>query len=194
MLVYALEQDEIYEKFRKRNRHDTDFQPEEWKNSREELVRTVEQLLVIYGKHSNEENKKSIDLWLEPTVFCTSDTLKTVVFIIVDDNMFYRSMRRTLFNMARTRIPLCVFISKINTNKVTHRDSAGFAQVQVTCPIAECISRNASRANPVPENIIRDMAEKFEVPMPTSHEWERHTIQVSSHPQYLTSQIYIRLY
>eukprot|EP00026_Physarum_polycephalum_P013030 Phypoly_transcript_13390.p1 GENE.Phypoly_transcript_13390~~Phypoly_transcript_13390.p1 ORF type:complete len:199 (+),score=23.96 Phypoly_transcript_13390:424-1020(+) len=83
---------------------------------------------------------------------------------MVDDNMFYRSMRRTLFNLARG----C---------------NAGFAQVHVTCPVEECIARNASRTNPVPESIIRDMAERFEVPAPTSHEWERHTIQVPSHPQ-----------
>jgi len=71
-------------------------------------------------------------------------------------------MRRTLFNLARA---YC----------------AGFAQVLVTCPVDVCITRNISRANPVPDAIIKDMADKFEIPA-TSHDWERHTIQISSYP------------
>jgi len=57
VVIYTLAQDEIYERFRIGTSH-AQFSPDEWKKSREELVKTVEQIL----KHPLLN-----DLWVVPS-------------------------------------------------------------------------------------------------------------------------------
>lgn len=72
--------------------------------------------------------------------------------VLIDDNLYYRSMRFEWFKLARD----C---------------SLGFCQVFVSCPLEEAIRRNASRKSPVPESSIRVMESKLELPREES--WER---------------------
>ena len=43
-------------------------------------------------------------------------------------------------------------------------DNAAFAEVQVTCPLATALKRNNEREERVPDQIIKNMAEKLEQP------------------------------
>lgn len=149
ILVYIIEYDALY------SNHTTMFDVEEWKKSREEAAKIVEQLL-----RQDSSNTSNILPALISEAFPNSHN--TSKYILIDDNLFYKSMRRSYYNLAREY-------------------NAGFAQVHVSCPISECLSRNRGRENPVPDNIIHQMYEKFEHPDST-HDWESHTIQLSSHP------------
>jgi len=87
-----------------------------------------------------------------------------MTYIFVDDNLFYRSMRRTYFNLAR-------------------KYHAGFVQMYVDCPLPVCLERNAGRRDPVPEPVLCAVASRFEEPDPVAHAWEKHTVRISSHPR-----------
>lgn len=80
------------------------------------------------------------------------------LLIMVDDNLYYRSMRAAWFRLARTY-------------------SLGFCQVFLLCPTEDAIRRNAGRSAPVPEETITTMAEKFE--LPRSEPWEERTVTVN---------------
>lgn len=76
--------------------------------------------------------------------------------VIADDNCQYRSMRHTLFKLARDA-------------------SCAFATVFVDVDVEEALRRNARRDDKVPEVTIRRMASQLEPPDPSSS-WERHSI------------------
>lgn len=79
--------------------------------------------------------------------------------VLVDDNLYYRSMRKEWFKLARNA-------------------SLGFCQVLVACPLEEAIRRNASRELPVPEPSIRVMGSRFE--LPREEPWEELTRTVTA--------------
>ncbi|KAK8774299.1 hypothetical protein V5799_011168 [Amblyomma americanum] len=81
--------------------------------------------------------------------------------IMVDDNLYYRSMRAAWFKLARNY-------------------SLGFCQVFLLCTEEEAVRRNASRAFSVPESTIRTMAKKFEAPR--DEPWEQLTVTVDGTP------------
>ncbi|CAN7940357.1 unnamed protein product [Ixodes hexagonus] len=78
--------------------------------------------------------------------------------ILVDDNLYYRSMRKEWFKLAQNA-------------------SLGFCQVLVSCPLEEALRRNASRELPVPEATIRVMDSKLE--LPRGEPWEELAITVA---------------
>lgn len=80
------------------------------------------------------------------------------LLIMVDDNLYYRSMRAAWFRLARSY-------------------SLGFCQVFLLCPTEDAVHRNAARSAPVPEQTITTMAEKFE--LPRSEPWEERTVMVN---------------
>lgn len=80
------------------------------------------------------------------------------LLIMVDDNLYYRSMRAAWFRLARSY-------------------SLGFCQVFLLCPTEDAVRRNAARCAPVPEQTITTMAEKFE--LPRSEPWEERTVTVN---------------
>lgn len=80
------------------------------------------------------------------------------LLIMVDDNLYYRSMRAAWFRLARSY-------------------SLGFCQVFLLCPVEDAVRRNAARIAPVPEQTITTMAEKFE--LPRSEPWEERTVTVN---------------
>ncbi|KAL0025370.1 hypothetical protein WJX79_001756 [Trebouxia sp. C0005] len=106
-----------------------------WKKARESAMSQVEQEL-----HS-----------------ATASTLDGLV--IVDDNMYYRSMRHDCLQLAR-------------------KYQAAYIQLYIRCPAEVALQRNASRSQHqgVPEAVMRRMERLFEVPDPQKHAWEANTI------------------
>ncbi|XP_065088148.1 L-seryl-tRNA(Sec) kinase [Ochlerotatus camptorhynchus] len=79
--------------------------------------------------------------------------------IFLDDNMYYRSMRYEAFSLAR-------------------KHGMGYLQSLFDVPLAEAKARNASRPNPIPEEIISRMWIKLEQPSWRFYKWERNTLEL----------------
>lgn len=97
----------------------------------------------------------------------TNNSIGTCVsrrLIVVDDNMYYRSMRHQCYLLAK-------------------KHEVPYGQVYVEVPLAVALARNARRTGSarVPDEIIERMHARFEAPQPADHGWERHTCVV--HPQ-----------
>ena len=78
------------------------------------------------------------------------------MIFLVDDNMYYASMRFEVHQLAR-------------------QYSAGFAVVAMDCPVAVAAARNAARPpqQRVPRAVIERMAARIELPNPEKRPWER---------------------
>ena len=76
-----------------------------------------------------------------PRVTYTQDRVDVV---LLDDNMHYHSMRHQAALIAAKRATRAAA-----RNTLMRADQIGFCQIQVTCPLAVCLDRNAARAHPV---------------------------------------------
>ena len=79
--------------------------------------------------------------------------------IIIDDNMYYRSMRYEYCQLAR-------------------ENSVSFAEVYIQCSEMEALSNNAQRANRVKNEVIIGMAQKIEAP--GEENWEKYSLTIKS--------------
>lgn len=81
--------------------------------------------------------------------------------ILVDDNMYYRSMRYQVFQIARRTI-------------------TGYFQTFFNASLKSAMSRNRERPDPVPEEVISRMFYKLEKPNDNICKWEKNTINLNS--------------
>lgn len=82
--------------------------------------------------------------------------------LILDDNMYYRSMRYLYFKLAR-------------------KADAQFAEIFLDCPLDVALERNSRRSHDkVSEATIRKMAQIIEIPDPSKYSWEEHSMQADS--------------
>lgn len=102
------------------------------------------------AKHFNENIQ--IDLDLRPT--------GKIFGIFLDDNMYYRSMRYEIVALAREY-------------------RAGFLQVHLDVSLEEALTRNATRTNPIPQEIVSRMWIKLEKPNEQFYKWERDTVNLT---------------
>lgn len=79
--------------------------------------------------------------------------------ILIDDNMYYRSMRYEVFTMAR-------------------KQGTGYVQMFFNVSLPEAKARNAARPNPIAEEIISRMWIKLERPNVSFYKWERNTLEL----------------
>lgn len=80
--------------------------------------------------------------------------------ILMDDNMYYRSMRYEVLGLAR-------------------KYQTGFLQLYFNVPLLEATERNAKRARPIPEEIMSRMWLKLEKPNSQFYKWEINTIELN---------------
>ncbi|NWI90013.1 PSTK kinase, partial [Pitta sordida] len=81
--------------------------------------------------------------------------------LLLDDNFYYQSMRYELYQLAR-------------------KYSLGFCQLFLECPLECCLQRNVLRSDPVPEQTIRLMARKIEMPDLEKNTWEQNSLILRS--------------
>lgn len=80
--------------------------------------------------------------------------------LLIDDNMYYRSMRRAYYNLAKYfQISYC--------------------QIFVSCSVETALERNNNRVDRVPCSVINDMSNKLEVPV-LNNTWEKYSITIDS--------------
>ncbi|XP_031554254.1 L-seryl-tRNA(Sec) kinase-like [Actinia tenebrosa] len=83
--------------------------------------------------------------------------IHTAHILLVDDNMYYRSMRHEYFLLAR-------------------KYGLGYMQVFIECPVNTALDRNSQRGNPIDRNTIVTMATKLEPPSPDKYPWEEYSM------------------
>jgi tRNA uridine 5-carbamoylmethylation protein Kti12 len=91
--------------------------------------------------------------------------------VVVDDNLYYRSMRYTFCQLARRlRIGLCMLF--------------------LDCDPAEARRRNAARTpvERVPDEVIARMESRLERPDAVVHKWERHSVVLSAASSAVTNE------
>lgn len=155
--------------------------------------RNIECLVVDYDalftKMAVEGGKVSFDaqLWHQSreTAFTTalsafsySPSGKSPVCII-DDNMYYRSMRHLYYRLARqcTRLqcPQLNFAFSYSASLV----QTGYCQLYLNEDVELCVERDSKRGRPVGESLIRRMATRIEPPNAEAFPWEAQTIEIS---------------
>lgn len=88
-----------------------------------------------------------------------SKNLPCKQLILIDDNMYYSSMRYTYYKLARSF-------------------NLSFLQVFIDVDVNIALLRNSRRSGKIPEKVIEDMALRLEVPDSHRNHWERHTCRI----------------
>ncbi|NXN27934.1 PSTK kinase, partial [Nycticryphes semicollaris] len=83
------------------------------------------------------------------------------LYLILDDNFYYQSMRYEVYQLAR-------------------KYSLSFCQLFLDCPLECCLQRNRLRSHPVPDQTICLMARKTEMPDLKKNAWERNSLILKS--------------
>ncbi|KAM6092921.1 L-seryl-tRNA(Sec) kinase [Theristicus caerulescens] len=83
------------------------------------------------------------------------------LYLILDDNFYYQSMRYEVYQLAR-------------------KYSLSFCQLFLECPLECCLQRNRLRSHPLPDETIRLMAGKIEMPDVKKNAWERNSLILKS--------------
>ncbi|XP_026707359.1 L-seryl-tRNA(Sec) kinase, partial [Athene cunicularia] len=83
------------------------------------------------------------------------------LYLILDDNFYYQSMRYEVYQLAR-------------------KYSLSFCQLFLDCPVECCLQRNRLRSHPLPDQTINLMARKIEMPDLKKNAWEQNSLILKS--------------
>ncbi|BFZ01595.1 hypothetical protein BsWGS_04634 [Bradybaena similaris] len=155
-----------------------------WKSDRSQIVYATDVLL----QHICHNSLSEISLQTKPTELILDvwqqflhimelfnakrQKIGNQVVLMVDDNMYFRSMRYEYYKLAK----------KYRT---------GYCQIYLQCPCEKALERNKNRKgiHQVPDEVIVRMSEKFEAPDPEKHHWESNSITVSAEENINIEQI-----
>ncbi|XP_056152907.1 L-seryl-tRNA(Sec) kinase [Lampris incognitus] len=142
----------------------------EWKSHRQAVLRRVEEFL----KNPRTSADPSASCLINGNAWrrCTRGLLQSSastdssqtdhppILILLDDNFYYPSMRYEAYQLAKK----CLL---------------GYCQVYLQCPVESCIRRNQSRPEPLPDEVISEMAKRLEPPNPQKNSWEKNSIELN---------------
>ncbi|KAE8284148.1 L-seryl-tRNA(Sec) kinase [Larimichthys crocea] len=142
----------------------------EWKLHRQAVLRCIEQFLekprvLAEMQSSCQINiaawERCIQAVLQPEALDCTQAERAPLLFLLDDNFYYPSMRYEVYQLAR-------------------KYSLGFCQVYLHCDLESCISRNQSRSEPIPTEVIQEMVKRLESPNPQKNSWEANSISVNT--------------
>ncbi|XP_053197394.1 L-seryl-tRNA(Sec) kinase-like [Scomber japonicus] len=144
----------------------------EWRLHRQAVLQCIEQflkkpevLVVPPTGSSCQINsaawERCIQALLKHETSDHSQADRAPLIFLLDDNFYYPSMRYEVFQLAR-------------------KYSLGFCQVYLQCDLESCISRNQSRSEPIPSEVILEMAKRMEPPNPQRNSWETNSILLNT--------------
>lgn len=148
-----------------------DIQLQHWKYQRSQVLEMIAHILQSLRR--GEPDRVPDELPGFPTHSLTNSFLNhnqisakelresNEIVLIFDDNFYYRSMRYEIYEMAMDF-------------------RAGFCEVFVSVDVETAIQRNSIRSKPIPEMIIRRMAQVLEAPLQTERSFERNSLKLSS--------------
>eukprot|EP00742_Colponemidia_sp_Colp-10_P011151 GILJ01012360.1.p1 GENE.GILJ01012360.1~~GILJ01012360.1.p1 ORF type:complete len:295 (-),score=31.10 GILJ01012360.1:305-1189(-) len=112
---------------------------------------------------AQHEHEFDIQAWHSARAAVRSQVIheltETKKIILLDDNFYYRSMRRSFYQLSRDH-------------------GVAFVQIFLDTQVDHCLARNRRRdpGQRVPSFIIDNMSARFEVPKSDIHSWEKHSI------------------
>lgn len=134
-----------------------------WKQSRSmvlSLVGKIVELLREDGKYPNSNpfpdliDKEVFRLFQEVKTVASRTIKSTTVVLLIDDNMFYKSMRYSYYQLAE-------------------QFSLGYCIVYLNCFSGVCYNRLKQRSDGhLIESSVKRIAEQFEKPDPSKEKWE----------------------
>ncbi|KAM8911572.1 L-seryl-tRNA(Sec) kinase [Lycaon pictus] len=156
--------------------------PSQWKLLRQELLKYLECFLmaVINGCQVSAPSNRTAAMW-EDFITClkhqdlvssaaletqscyllTKTAVSRPLFLILDDNFYYQSMRYEVYQLAR-------------------KYSLGFCQLFLDCSLETCLQRNGQRPQALPAETIHLMEGKIEKPNPEKNAWEHNSLIIPS--------------
>jgi O-phosphoseryl-tRNA(Sec) kinase len=136
----------------------------QWKEARRDVLNCVQNLILCLTGLKEFSMANSFEMSVREEMIKTVVNMKkTKVYIIVDDNMYYRSMRYEYYQLAR--------LYKLS-----------FCQLFVQCSVTDALNRNSSRDTSVavPQKVITRMAERLQPPDKQNNPWERFSLTLPS--------------
>ncbi|XP_061398591.1 L-seryl-tRNA(Sec) kinase [Musca vetustissima] len=140
----------------------------QYKEQREQLLNSLETLVATF------KTTKTLDKTLMPHCSTYKDNGNDRLLILCDDNHYYGSMRYRLYQIARNY-------------------SLSYGQLYFNCSLELALQQNALRNEfqRVPNEIIKKMHSKLEIPDSKTNYWEENTLSLI--PQNITKE-YISLH
>ncbi|KAF1520701.1 UNVERIFIED_CONTAM: L-seryl-tRNA(Sec) kinase, partial [Eudyptes robustus] len=153
-----------------------------WKRSRRELLQCLERFLraLVTGGPLSAPATATQPAWERFLACCrgqgllssaeghagagpywTQAAASRPLYLILDDNFYYQSMRYEVYQLAR-------------------KYSLSFCQLFLECPLECCLQRNRLRSHPLPDQTIYLMARKIEMPDLKKNAWERNSLVLKS--------------
>nr|CAD7408447.1 unnamed protein product [Timema cristinae] len=156
-----------------------------WKENRTTIVNLVEKILLRCKLSKSQENHSEVGTNINDDHFAEQlkryskclDKDSHQVWLIIDDNMYYRSMRHDYYQLARSH---CI----------------GFCQIYFECSLQDALKYNSIRKpdRAVSEEVIKRMSYKLEPPNLNSS-WEEFSLVLKSHEPFSvgveTAQCYL---
>ncbi|CAJ1080262.1 L-seryl-tRNA(Sec) kinase [Xyrichtys novacula] len=133
----------------------------EWKLHRQAVLHCIEQFLK--GPQQPSSPHINMAAWerCNKTLLQPETPHRAPLLFLLDDNFYYQSMRYEVHQVAR-------------------KNSLGFCQVYLQCDLESCISRNQSRSEPVPAEVMGDMVKRLEPPNPQKNSWEKNSVSLNT--------------
>ncbi|KAM8806070.1 L-seryl-tRNA(Sec) kinase [Eudromia elegans] len=153
-----------------------------WKTHRQELLRCLEHLLqaLTSGGPLSVPAGCTEAMWERFVACCLGQGLLSSqapdarnchflantaasrpLYLVLDDNFYYQSMRYEVYQLAR-------------------KYSLSFCQIFLECPLEQCLQRNRQRSDPLPDQTIYQMARKIEMPDLENNAWEKNSLILKS--------------
>ncbi|KAL6094873.1 pstk [Pungitius sinensis] len=142
----------------------------EWRLHRQAVLRCIEQFLenpqpsaqLPDGCPLNKAAwEQCIQALLQSEALDRSPAGQAPLVLLLDDNFYYPSMRYEVYQLAR-------------------KYSLGFCQVYLQCDVESCISRNQTRSEPIPSEVILEMVNRLESPNPQKYSWETNSVSINT--------------
>ncbi|KAK3595312.1 hypothetical protein CHS0354_004465 [Potamilus streckersoni] len=147
-----------------------------WKQFREDMLCCVDTFISHLVSDITTSSKRDILYTIRKPVHINEELwlcfMKAIVsslvadwtkptLIVIDDNMYYRSMRYQYYQIAR-------------------KYNSAFCQIYLSCDMDVACVRNKQREVKVPDSVIITMATKIEPPDPLNNRWEKFSITVKA--------------
>lgn len=129
----------------------------DWKNQRNTIISEIGNLIISIKSESWNQCPQKFAHHLEK-LDCS---IKNIV-LIIDDNMYFKSMRYSLFQIAK-------------------KYNIGFCQVFLKCSVELALLKNTQRVahSVVPSSIIIKMNDKLEPP-DINNKWEKYSLEIEA--------------
>ncbi|XP_055607641.1 L-seryl-tRNA(Sec) kinase [Uranotaenia lowii] len=143
-----------------------------FKEQRNQLLLSLDRLLEFIVKKDSSCNSRNasrmLDSEFQTVIAKLNADSKTCFLILLDDNMYYRSMRFSVYQLSR-------------------KYQTGYMQMFFEVPLEVAQRQNAQREEPIPDQVLVRMESKLQKPLVDFCHWERNSFHYKEQPFDFTS-------